>query len=56
MRDSINTEKSEQRQKLENDVQSYINNGGQIKTLNTQEFSTVKELNWSGREVKRAKK
>ena len=50
MGESISKQKKIEREKIANEIRLYLNKGGKIKILNSQEFSSIKQVDWSGKE------
>ena len=53
MLDSLSQKKDAEREIIAEQIRLYLNRGGKIQILNSQEFSNTKEFDWSGKELKK---
>lgn len=53
MFDSLSQQKDAEREIIAEQIRLYLNRGGKIQILNSQEFSNTKEFDWSGKELKK---
>ena len=53
MLDSLSQKKDAEREIIAQQIRLYLSRGGKIQVLNSQEFSNFKQLDWSGKELKK---
>jgi hypothetical protein len=53
MLEYLSKEKDAEREIIAQQIRIYLSGGGKIQKLNSQQFSTITKIDWSGKELKK---